>query len=244
MRIAPRALGAAAVVALVVALAGCGSTDDGSSPTTTTTGPSIPPSTTTGTATTTSLPSEPALSIAVWPTADSDVRYRTPVSAARAFAVEYLHFVAPYVGAFRPGDSRSGEVPIRATTEGTSTGPVTTVLVRQIDGSWWVLGSATPNLRLIEPAALEEIATPIRLRGMSTAFEATVNVSIRQDDLAEPLVEGTVMGGSNGRMGPFDASFDFEAPTSPAGAIVLSTISAANGQIAEAAVTRVRFAPT
>ena len=191
--------------------------------------------------TSTSTPAQIARTAVVWPTANSDVRYRSPVSVARSFAVEYLHFVKPVVGAFRQGDSNSGEVPVRTTGEGSSSGPETTVLVRKIDGSWWVLGAGTPNLRLTEPAALAQISSPVRLRGTSTAFEGTVNVSIRQDDVTEPLVEGTMNGGSNGQMGPFDASFTFAAPTSNAGAIVLSTISSATGNVAEASVTRVRF---
>jgi len=190
----------------------------------------------------TSTPSHTAPAVAVYPTAAGGSRYQSPVSVARAFAVEYLHFVRPIVGAFRQGDTRSGEVPVRTTGEGTATGPVTTVLVRNIDGSWWVLGAGTPNLRLTEPAALAQIRSPVRLRGTSTAFEGTVNVSIRQDDVTKPLVEGTMNGGSNGQMGPFDATFTFAAPTSSAGAIVLSTISAATGNVAEASVTRVRFA--
>jgi len=165
---------------------------------------------------------------------------------ARAFAVDYLHFVNPIVGQFRQGDARSGEVPIRTTVEQASVGPVTTVIVRQIgaDDSWWVLGAATPNIRLTEPAALATISSPVRLRGTSTAFEATVQVSIRQDDVAKPLVESFLMGGSMGEMGPFDHAFAFAAPTSRDGAIVLYTVSSANGHVAEATVIRVRLSST
>ena len=52
------------------------------------------------------------------------------------------------------------------------------------------------------------------------------------------------MGGSNGEMGPFHASFTFPTPTSRFGTIVLSTISPATGHPAEATVLRVRLAPT
>ena len=177
----------------------------------------------------------------MWPTSAGGVRYDAPVAVARAFAVDYLHFVNPIVGQFRQGDTHSGEVPVRTTAEGTSPGPVTTMIVREIDGSWWVLGAATANIRLTQPATLATISSPVRLRGTSTAFEATVNVSVRQDDVATPLVESTLMGGSNGQMGPFDASFTFAPPASSYGAIVLYTISAANGHVAEATVIRVRL---
>jgi len=182
-----------------------------------------------------------ALSIVIWPTGASDVRYSTPLAVARAFALDYLHFVNPIVGQFRQGDARSGEVPIRTKAEGAAPGPVTTVIVRQIDASWWVLGAATPNIVLTQPAALATIRSPVQLRGTSTAFEATVNVSIRQDDAAKPLVESFLMGGSNGQMGPFNASFTFAPPTRSYGAIALYTISPANGHVAEATVIRVRL---
>ncbi|HEY5170756.1 MAG TPA: Gmad2 immunoglobulin-like domain-containing protein [Acidimicrobiia bacterium] len=159
--------------------------------------------------------------------------------AARTFAISYLHFVNPVVGVFQPGDAQSGEVAIRPV----STGPVTTVIVRRLGtgGEWWVLGAATSNISISEPAALAGIASPVRLRGTSTAFEATVQVSIRQDDNSKALVESYLMGGSNGRMGPFDATFDFVRPTSPYGAIVLYNVSSENGHVVEATAIRVRF---
>ena len=203
--------------------------------------PAAPSTTTTTISATTTTSPQAALSIAVWPTATSGVRYNEPVALARAFARNYLQFVDPIVGQFRQGDAHSGEVPIRAAAEGTSLGPVTTVIVRQIDGSWWVLGAATPNIALTQPATLATINSPVRLRGTSTAFEATVNVSIRQDDATKPLVESTLMGGSNGQLGPFDASFTFAPPTSSFGAIVLTTISSASGHVADATVIRVRL---
>ena len=146
--------------------------------------------------------------------------------------------VNPTIGAFRRGDARSGEVPVR----GSARGPVTTVLVRQIgtDGTWWVLGSATPNIRLTEPAALSTITSPVRLRGMSSAFEATVNVSIREDDHTAPLAETFVMGGSTA-LGPFNQAITYRHPSSPDGAIVLYTISSESGHPLEATVIRVHL---
>ena len=232
-----RVIGLALGFSLVVAA--CGSSSKPATPTTTTASTTTVSSTTTPASTTTS---PAALSTAVFPTAASGVRYSSPVAVARAFALDYLHFVDPVVGEFQQGDSRSGEVPIRTKAEGTSLGPLTTVIVRQLDDSWWVLGAATANIMLTQPAALATIHSPVRLRGSSTAFEATVNVSVRQDDVAQPLVESTMMGGSNGQMGPFDATFTFAAPTSRDGAIVLSTTSAIDGHVAEATVVRVRLA--
>jgi hypothetical protein len=236
MTFTARGLTLTLLVASVSVTAGCGSSGKKTLPAGTTTS-SVAASTTTTTATTTTTsPSAPW--IAVWPTAASGDRYGDPVVAARAFATSYLHFVAPVVGPFQQGDSRSGEVPVRSK----STGPVTTILVRQLgtDGSWSVLGAATPNIRLTEPATLATISSPVRLRGSSSAFEATVQVSIRQDDVAKPLTEGFVMGGSL-EMGPFDATFKLPAPASSYGAIVLDTISPETGHVSEATVIRVRL---
>lgn len=234
------ARGAAIVVLLSLGLAACGDDDGGgSSPTTgATTSSSAPATTTTGAVTTTTTAG--SVDSAVWPTAASATRYRDPVDAARGFATDYLGFVSPIVGAFQAGDSRSGEVEIRARAGG----PATTALVRQVtaDDTWWVLGAATGNIRITEPSALATITSPVRLRGESTAFEATVGVEIRQDDVAEPLVRNFVMGGSNGVMGPFDSTLAFPAPSSRSGAIVFSTESAESGNIEEAAVLRVHFA--
>jgi hypothetical protein len=147
--------------------------------------------------------------------------------------------VNPLVGAFAQGDARSGEVSIRAT----STGPRTTVLVRQLDtdGSWWILGSTTPNIQVSVPVPRAQVSSPVTLRGRSTAFEATVNVSIREDDHPTALAESFVMGGANGTLGPFDTAMNFTHPTSPNGAIVFYTVSSESGHVTEATVIRVRY---
>jgi hypothetical protein len=217
-------------------LSACGDENGTTSGTTTTTAPGA---TSTSAATTSTSAPTAAVWPAIWPWADSALRFRDPVGATRSFATAYLHMTEPIVGRFQQGDSRSGEVTVRPS----ATGPVTTVLVRQLgnDGSWWILGAATDNIRLTDPAALAPIASPVDLRGTSTAFEATVNVAIRQDGDPDALAETFVMGGANGQMGPFSASIDYERPTSRAGGIVLYTTSAADGSVTEATAIRVRF---
>jgi hypothetical protein len=143
------------------------------------------------------------------------------------------------VGELRQGDARSGEVDVRPMADG----PVTTVLVRQLgdESRWYVLGSATASIQLDSPAALEQISSPVRLRGRSTAFEANVNVEIRQDAEPSTLGAGFVMGGANGEMGPFDGTVAFARPTSELGSIVLRTYSMEDGSTWEASVLRVRL---
>jgi hypothetical protein len=241
------------VLALAAASVGCGDDDDVTSDTSTSsTETSVTtdttPSTDTGpsssgtvatTAPESTAPPGGDLTTAVWPTEASGLSYDDPVAAAEGFAVDFVGFVDPVVGEFQQGDSRSGEVEVRPTADG----PVTTVLVRQLDASdsWWVLGAATANIQIESPSALEAISSPVPLRGTSTAFEATVQTEVRDDD-GQTLGEGFVMGGSMGEMGPFDGELSFTAPATGYGALVLSTVSMENGQVWEAAVLRVAFA--
>ncbi|MFM7271523.1 MAG: Gmad2 immunoglobulin-like domain-containing protein [Actinomycetes bacterium] len=220
------------VVAALFAAARCGGDDDATS---STTRPVRTSTTALGSTTTTAAPDT---STAVFPVGAS--AYTDPAAAARAFAEQYIGFTMPIVGAFAAGDARSGEVPVRTSDPG----PVTTVLVRQLDaaGHWWVLGATTPNLVLAEPTVGGRVASPVTLRGTSTAFEAQIRTEIRQDSTATPLGEGTAMGGANGEMGPFVDVLSFTAPSQAYGAVMLSTRSAKDGTIAEATVVRVAFA--
>lgn len=223
------------ISAVMVILASCGSSGSSSSTSTSTT---VGATTTVASSTTSEAP-DVQPETAVWPFASGSNRFDDPVEAARSFAVDYVGFVDPVVGEFRSGDSRSGEVTIQPQAQG----PVTTVFVRQLtaDDTWWVLGAGTQSLQFTSPAALAAISSPVTLEGQSTAYEATVNVKVRQDGTVDPLGEDVVMGGSMGEMGPFSKAVSFDAPTASAGAIVLETLSAENGTVWEAAVRRVRF---
>ena len=174
----------------------------------------------------------------MWPTAASTTRFRTPESAAQSFAVDYLHMTNPVINGFQQGDARSGEVPVQPN----STGPVTTVLVRQLDpdNSWWVLGAGTASINLSAPAWDASISSPVTLTGTSVAYEGTVHTQVRQDDTTKPLGEGYVTGGSTA-MGPFSGSLAFTKPTTKYGAVLLYTTSAENGAVLEASVTRIAF---
>jgi hypothetical protein len=193
--------------------------------------------TTTSNTTTTTLVAQP--DSAVWPFASTATRFATPLLAAETFVVDYLGFTSPIIEPFQQGDTRSGEVPVKATLNGA----VTTVLVRQLtsDQSWWVIGAVSGNIQLTSPSALQAIGNPVLLKGTSTAYEAVVNVQIRQDDTLAPLVRSTVMGGSMGVMGPFSKSIAYKTPTSTGGAIVMYTLSAKDGSVQEASVLRIAF---
>ncbi|MGQ0483189.1 MAG: Gmad2 immunoglobulin-like domain-containing protein [Pseudonocardia sp.] len=174
---------------------------------------------------------------AVWPVASSSIRYATPEAAVRGFATGLVGFRAPMVGEYRSGDSRSGEIEIRLQ----SSGPATTVFVRRLgDDTWWVLGSATADVRIDSPGAGDTVASPLELTGAALAFEGHVTVRLLQDGDATPLVTGFVTGGGDEQR-PFTGRFSFPAPTSEYGSVVLTTESAADGRIWSASVLRVRL---
>ena len=197
-----------------------------------------PSTTSTSTSTTTTvLTAQPVE--AVWPFAATAARFTDPLTAAFSFAHDYLGMTQPLLGAFQRGDSRSGEFSLRAN----ATGPVTTVMVRQLtaDNTWWVIGAACADIVLTTPSALASITSPVLLTGRSTAFEAVVNVELRQDASLTPIVRTTVMGGGNGVMGRFTKNITFTRPSAQYGSLVFRTLSAKDGSVMEASVLRIAF---
>jgi hypothetical protein len=153
--------------------------------------------------------------------------------------VSFLGFADPVAGAFKQGDSRSGEVDVRSTAGG----PVTTVLVRQVrsDATWWVIGASAADIEITAPSPAATVASPVRVAGRSTAFEATVNLEVRADGAVSPIATGTAMGGANGEMGPFAATLTFARTQAARGAVVVKALSAQDGSTLEASVVRIAF---
>jgi hypothetical protein len=195
---------------------------------------------------TTAVPSTPAPTTppavdttpAVFPSA-GDARYADPVAAARAFAVDFVGFTDPVVGSYRSGDARSGEVDVRANP----TGPVTTVLVRQLgsDGSWWVLGASTPDIAVDTPTTGATVRSPLTTTGRALAWEGAVAVEVRQDGQAGPLGTGVVTGGGD-MMRPFSGVVTFSRPSADRGAVLYVSHSAKDGSVMQATVLRVALA--
>jgi hypothetical protein len=223
------------ILAAVLVVVGSDSDDDDGGSATTTTSTTSTTSTTTAPSSTTTAAVPPGA--ALWPAPGSSVRYATPEDAARTFATDFLRFERPVVEAYRAGDARSGEVPIRPR----ASGPVTTILVRQLSGTdWSVLGATTERIEVTAPTAGQTITSPVRVTGRAHAFEGNVEVSVRADGRAEPVGKGFVTGGGD-EMRPFEGSIAFGAPTARFGALVFFTTSAENGQVWEATVVRVAF---
>jgi immunoglobulin-like protein involved in spore germination len=207
----------------------------------TTTAPATAPSVrppTTRPAPTTPPPAVPAdAATAVWPTAASGVRYRTPQAAARGFAVGLAGMRDPHLSGYRAADARSGEVDVRP---GDSRLP-THVVVRELgDGTWWVLGSATDDITLDSPATGDRLAPPsVTLTGSALAFEGTVFVRV-VDDRGTTLGTGTVVGGGDVRR-PFTGTVALAAAGTDHGALVLGTQDMREGLVSSAAVVRISF---
>jgi hypothetical protein len=235
-------LGAAAAIAAVVVGALVLTGDDDEDPVvsedTTTTTESTTTTTESTTTTTTFAPTvDPA--VPVWPRVHTSQRFDDPVSAARSFAVDFVGMVDPVVGEFQAGDSRSGEVPVQPRADG----PVSTVLVRQLeDDTWYVLGSATDDIRLDQPAAGDDIDCPVQLAGEALAFEGHVDVSIRDDFSDEPVGTGFVQGGG-GPSAPFDGTVECDLSQLDDGlnygSITLYTVGGEDSRVWQFVVVRV-----
>lgn len=227
-----RAVAVIAVLGAVVT--GCGDDEDAADTTTTSEA-----TTTTSTITTTTTTTPAAdVGLAVWPPADGSVTYDDPVEAARGFATEMAGFSNPVLGEFRQGDSRSGEVEVRPRADG----PVTTVMVRQLQGEdWSVIAAVTDDLQPDRPERDSAISSPVTVRGTSTAFEATIQVAVKALRSGEPLGQTFAMGGSMGEMGPFETSVEFAEPDTDTGVILVWTESMEDGSVWSAAAVPVRF---
>lgn len=229
---------AVAVVVGVIALTDDDPQVDTVAPTTTTTAVD---DTTTTTASTTTTAFAPTVdpSIPVWPRVHTSQRFDDPEAAARSFATDFVGMTDPIVGTFLQGDSRSGEVPVQPRADG----PVSTVLVRQLeDDTWFVIGATTDDIRLDTPEARSDIDCPVRLTGEALAFEGTVQVAIRDDYTDEPIGTGFVTGGG-GPAAPFDGTVECDLDLLDDGvhfgSIVLTTESGEDGSVWQVVVVRV-----
>lgn len=217
-----RATRSSAVIGLVagVLLLGCGSDDAA-----TTTTDETSSSTTTSTASGSESAEAAVPGRSVWPPSGATTTYDDPVEAATDAAVELVGFVDPVVGEFLEGDGESGEVEVRA-VEG---GPVTTVLVRQLDGETWsVIGLVSDQIVPERPETGATVSDPVAVRGTGTAFEGTIQVAVR-DDAAAPVGSGFVTGGGNGEMGPFSGEIAIEPGAASGGSIAFYELSMEDG---------------
>jgi hypothetical protein len=234
-------LGVAAIIALLVGAFLLTRDDDDDDPVTadsTTTTASEETTTTAADATTTTVPFQTVdADLPVFPDPTTSRRFDDPVAVATAFATELAGFSDPVVGELQEGDSRSGEVEVRASADGAPT----VVLVRQLeDDSWYVIGSTTDSIQLATPEPRSTIASPQELIGMAYAFEGTVNVRLYVDGTQEPIAETVVTGRGDGVLGDFSGELEFsDASGATHGVLVLSEASGEDGSAVAATTIRV-----
>lgn len=234
-------LGVAAVIALIVGALLLSRDDDDepvSADTTTTTAPAETTTTTTPDATTTTVPFQTVnADLPVYPDPTTSQRFDDPIAVATAFATERVGFRDPVVGDFRAGDSRSGEVEVRASID---QAPTVVVVRRLEDDTWFVIGSTTDSIQLATPEPRSTITSPQDLVGMAYAFEGTVNVRLYLDGTQEAIAETVVTGRGDGVLGDFSGELEFTNPGGAThGVLVLSEASAKDGAAVAATTIRV-----
>ena len=205
------------------------------------------------TTSTTAPVAEPAAFEGIWPftsrealdayVADPGIgMFLDAEATALEFAREYLGMPEPVVRrGFQPAEGESGSVQLSSRDRSPM---VTTIWVHRYggdDGAYAVYLAETPNIQ-VDRDALEQpvVRDAVAVSGSSTAFEAHVDVEVR-DAAGRVLGRTFVMGGANGELGAFAGEVPIDDPTTPTGAIVLSTSSAEDGALQEATVVPLRF---
>ena len=174
----------------------------------------------------------------VWPDPAGSDLYDDPLAAVAGFAEDLVGFVDPVYGEYQAGDSRSGEVEVRALPDG----PATTVGVRQLsDDRWYVLFAASSEVELTEPAPASAIDTPLQVAGQARAFEGQVRIAVYGRGDTEPLGEGFETGGSGEALEPFSGEVEWDNPGGGWGAVVASTEGGPDGTTWAAATIPVGF---
>jgi hypothetical protein len=234
--------GVVAVVAILVGVLALTDDDDTSTTTTTSSTSTVAEDTTTTTGPTTTTTLDPGVTDqALFPAPAGSATFTDPREIARAFALEVLGFRADMVvGDYAAGDSRSGEVEVRAQQQGQPT----IVLVRQLadDDRWFVIGAATESIEVATPIPGARITSPQPVIGRATAFEGHVDVTLLADGSNEPIGTSFVTGRGDGVLGSYSGEIEFEVPAGVThGVLVLSAPSGQDGSTIAATAIRVRF---
>lgn len=188
----------------------------------------------------TTQPPDDDLDAALWPPSTGPLGYTDPVALVTDFAEEFVGMSDPQVGAFQPGDTRSGEVELRA--PGATL--VTTVLVRQLGPNdlWWVIGAVTDDITVDRPQPLDVVTSPLEVAGSAFAFEGTVTVTLWEDGADEPLATTFVTGSGAPPPGPFTGELTFDPPSTAGGTLLFTSESGDDGSVVAFTALRVLFA--
>lgn len=208
--------------------------------------------TTTSPETTTSTVAETESFEGIWPFAsqsDVDAYLADPgvgmfldaEQTALEFGREYLGMADP-VATDRPTTVETGQVGVRIVPS-PGAPMTTTVWMHVIDGVHTVYFAEAPNIRPVADATygVTVDGSIVTVRGTSTSYEAHVDVEVRDAD-GNVLGRSYVMGGASGELLPYEGTVLLGAtPSTPTGAVILSTSSAEDGSLTEATVIQVTF---
>ncbi|MFZ4811312.1 MAG: hypothetical protein ACOYL9_08225 [Ilumatobacteraceae bacterium] len=139
--------------------------------------------------------------------------FTTPEAAADDFVSKVLE-VPPNLGPFVGGDSRSGEIAVLSSDEGSGEPAVrSTLLLRQLGPSdgWFVIAAVgDPNVTIAKPVGGATVpAAPLTLEGLGRGYEATIIVKVFAAGASTPLIEPVIaMGGALETPLPYSADVD------------------------------------
>jgi hypothetical protein len=210
----------AAAAAVLVGVLALTDEDDPEVDTVDTTTSSTESTPTTEETTTTSLvpPAEVDPAVPIFPDPATSRRFDSPESAVHNFVTEVVGMSSPMVGPFQQGDSRSGEIEVRAFADQTDP---TIVLVRQLeDDTWYVLGGNHASIQPAQPEAGATVTSPLALTGQAYAFEGTVAVRVHADGATDPIGTTFVTGRGDGVLGDYEGEVDVD-PASAAHGFIL-----------------------
>lgn len=209
----------AAVAAVIVGVVALTDDDDPEVDTVGTTTSSTESTTTTeGTTTTLTAPGQVDPAVPLFPDPATSRRFDSPESAVHTFVTEVVGMTSPMVGAFQQGDSRSGEIEVRAFADQTDP---TIVLVRQLeDDTWYVLGGNHASIQPAQPEAGATVTSPLALTGQAYAFEGTVAVRVHADGATDPIATTFVTGRGDGVLGDYEGEVDFDSASARHGFIL------------------------
>ena len=227
------ALGGAAAAAAVIiaALVLTGDDDDPletvDDPTTTEETTTTEASTTTSETTTTVFAPTVDPAVPIFPDPGTSQRFDSPEAAVQVFVTEWVGMTNPILGTFQQGDSRSGEVEVRAFPAQTDP---TVVLVRQLeDDTWYVIGATHASIQPAQPEPGATVTSPLTLTGQAYAFEGTVGIRLHADGATQPIATGFVTGRGDGILGDYEGEIEFDAGSADHGFILYTSEGGEDG---------------
>ena len=143
------------------------------------------------------------------------------VATARAFLARELGMTELVAGPFRSTGARAGEVGFRHKYgEGRrllpQTGPYAVVVrLQRLPAGWWVLGVQGRSIQITSPTRLQQIGSPLTVRGQAEVYEGSLYFKVTQDRPGRDLVlgQGLVDGRASTRPGDL-GTLRFRQPTS------------------------------